>query len=99
MAQVIHEYLKLPLGMSVALIDGLVIVGALLVFDGEVVMYSIISLFVISRTIDVVQVGFVKKLFWRNYYRYFGAMQYVAYSKNGVFYSYAKTCRSGYRAD
>lgn len=57
-AQVIHEYLKLPLGMSMALIDGLVIVGALLVFDGEVVMYSIISLFVISRTIDVVQVGF-----------------------------------------
>lgn len=57
-AQVIHEYLKLPLGMSVALIDGLVIICALLVFDGEVVMYSIISLFVISRTIDVVQVGF-----------------------------------------
>lgn len=57
-AQIIHEYVKLPLGMSVALIDGLVIVFALLVFDGEVVMYSIISLFVISRTIDVVQVGF-----------------------------------------
>ncbi|MBT2731681.1 YitT family protein [Carnobacterium sp. ISL-102] len=57
-AQIIHEHLRLPLGMSVAIIDGLVIVCALLVFDSEVVMYSIISLFVISRTIDVVQVGF-----------------------------------------
>lgn len=57
-ARMIHEYIKLPLGMSVALIDGLVIVCALIVFDGEVVMYSIISLFIISRTIDIVQVGF-----------------------------------------
>jgi len=57
-ALIIHEHIRLPLGMSVAIIDGLVIVCALLVFDGEVVMYSIISLFVISRTIDVVQVGF-----------------------------------------
>lgn len=57
-AQVIHVYLKLPLGTSVALIDGLVILAALIAFDGEIVMFSIISLFVISRTIDMIQVGF-----------------------------------------
>ncbi|ALV20864.1 hypothetical protein NY10_243 [Carnobacterium antarcticum] len=57
-AQVIHVYLRLPLGTSVALVDGLVIVTALIAFDGEVVMFSIISLFVISRTIDLIQVGF-----------------------------------------
>ena len=57
-AQIIHVYLKLPLGTSVALIDGLVIFSALVVFDAEVVMYSMISLFVISRTIDIIQVGF-----------------------------------------
>ena len=57
-AQIIHVYLKLPLGTSVALVDGVVISAALIAFDAETVMYSIISLFVISRTIDIIQVGF-----------------------------------------
>jgi uncharacterized membrane-anchored protein YitT (DUF2179 family) len=55
-AQIIHVYLKLPLGTSVALVDGFVISAALIAFDAETVMYSIISLFVISRTIDIIQV-------------------------------------------
>lgn len=57
-ALIIHKYLRLPMGGSVALIDGLIVLSALLVFNVETVMYSLISLFIISRVIDLVQVGF-----------------------------------------
>ncbi|MEG3016984.1 MULTISPECIES: YitT family protein [Carnobacterium] len=57
-ALVIHKYLRLPKGTSVALIDGLIVFSAFLVFDVDIVMYSLMSLFIISRVIDLVQVGF-----------------------------------------
>ncbi|SFH60427.1 Uncharacterized membrane-anchored protein YitT, contains DUF161 and DUF2179 domains [Pisciglobus halotolerans] len=56
-AQVVHEYLHLPLGLSAGLVDGLVIVAAFAAFDAETIMYSMIALFIVSRTIDLIQVG------------------------------------------
>lgn len=55
--QIFYKYLQLPLGFSTIIVDGTIIFLALLAFDGETVMYSLISLFIISRTIDLVQVG------------------------------------------
>lgn len=57
-SQIIHVYFKLPLGTSVAMVDGIIIASALLVLDSDTVMYSILSLVATSRTIDIVQVGF-----------------------------------------
>lgn len=57
-AQILHEYVHLPLGFSTALSDGVVIFAALIAFDAETIMYSMISLFIITRSIDLVQVGF-----------------------------------------
>lgn len=56
-AMMIHKYLRLPMGVSLALIDGLIVLSALFAFDTEIVMYSLISLFIISRVVDLVQVG------------------------------------------
>ena len=56
-AQIFHEYFHLPLGISTGLVDGLIILMAFVAFDAEVVMYSLIALFLMSRTIDLTQVG------------------------------------------
>ncbi len=56
--QIIYKYLNLQLGFTTLMVDGAIIMIALLVFDVETVMYSIIALFIISRTIDLVQLGF-----------------------------------------
>lgn len=56
-AQILHEYLRLPLGLSTGLVDAVVILLALITFDSETVMYSLIALFIVSRTIDLTQVG------------------------------------------
>jgi uncharacterized membrane-anchored protein YitT (DUF2179 family) len=56
--QIFYQVLRMPLGISTFLIDGAVIFTALLVFDVETVMYAAISLFLMSRVIDLVQMGF-----------------------------------------
>ncbi|WP_208558664.1 YitT family protein [Marinilactibacillus kalidii] len=56
--QILYQYARLQFGLSTVLVDGTVIFLALIVFDPETVMYSLISLFIISRTIDLVQLGF-----------------------------------------
>lgn len=56
--QIIYQFLNVKLGLGTVLVDGAIILIALLVFDAETVMYSIIALFIISRTIDLVQLGF-----------------------------------------
>lgn len=56
--QILHRYARLPFGVSTILVDGSVVFTALIVFDTETVMYSVISLFITSRTIDLVQLGF-----------------------------------------
>ncbi|MDT1939092.1 YitT family protein [Carnobacterium divergens] len=57
LSQIMNKYLKIPMGACVGIIDGMVVLSALLVFDLNTVMYSLISLFIISRVIDLVQVG------------------------------------------
>jgi len=56
-AQIIHKYTGLTLGACVAMIDGLIVISAAVVFDLELGMYALIGLFVTSKTIDFVQVG------------------------------------------
>lgn len=59
-AQIIHKYTGLTLGTCVVMIDGLIVISAALVFDIERGLYALIGLFVTSKTIDLVQVGFVR---------------------------------------
>ncbi|WP_082235943.1 YitT family protein [Halobacillus massiliensis] len=56
-AQVLHKFTHLPLGVSVALFDGLIVITSALVFSLEEGLYALIGLFATSRTIDFVQVG------------------------------------------
>ncbi|WP_254434121.1 YitT family protein [Halobacillus sp. Marseille-Q1614] len=56
-AQVLHKFTHLPLGVSVALFDGLIVLTSALVFSLEEGLYALIGLFATSRTIDFVQVG------------------------------------------
>lgn len=56
-AQIVNKYTGLSLGTCVAIIDGMVVLTAAMVFDLERGMYALIALFVTSKTIDLVQVG------------------------------------------
>lgn len=57
-AQLIQKYTGLGYGMAVAMLDGLVIVTAGIVFSPEKALYALIGLFVTTKTIDIVQIGF-----------------------------------------
>ncbi|WP_066175655.1 YitT family protein [Bacillus marinisedimentorum] len=57
-AQIIHKYTGISLGASVAVIDGIIVTTAAVVFDIERGLYALIGLYVTSKTIDLVQVGF-----------------------------------------
>src|SRR5581483_828105 len=57
-AQIVHKYTGLTLGTCVVLIDGLIVLTAAVVFDIEKALYAIIGLYVTSKTIDFIQVGF-----------------------------------------
>ncbi|WP_281890822.1 YitT family protein [Paenibacillus sp. YYML68] len=56
-AQILHKYTGLSFGLSVALLDGLVIVAAGYFISLENAMYALIGLFVTSKTINIVQIG------------------------------------------
>lgn len=56
-AQILHKFTHLSLGICVALIDGFVVIAAMFVFDIESGLYALIGLFATSKTIDLVQVG------------------------------------------
>ncbi len=56
-AQIIHKYFGLSLGTCVAIIDGMIVLTAAIVFDIEQGLYALIALFVTSKTIDLVQIG------------------------------------------
>ena len=58
LAQIITKYTGLTLGTSVLLIDGVIAVSAAIVFDLEKGLYAIVGLFVTTKTIDVIQMGF-----------------------------------------
>lgn len=57
-AQIINKFTGLTLGTCVALIDGLIVLSAAVVLNIESGLYALIGLFVTSKTIDLVQVGF-----------------------------------------
>ena len=57
-ANVINKYAGISLGNSQGLIDASVIIAAAFVFDGEKALYAIISLFITSKAIDLIQLGF-----------------------------------------
>lgn len=56
-SQILHKYTGLSLGVCVAIFDGLVILFAGIVFDPEKALLALIALFVTSKTIDIVQMG------------------------------------------
>lgn len=57
-AQIINKFTGISLGKCVALIDGIIVITASIVFSIEQGLYALIALFVTSKTIDLVQVGF-----------------------------------------
>jgi uncharacterized membrane-anchored protein YitT (DUF2179 family) len=56
-AQIIHKYTGLTLGTCVALLDGFIVLAAAFVFDIERGLYALIGLYVTSKTIDIIQIG------------------------------------------
>ncbi|MGN7471645.1 YitT family protein [Brevibacillus sp. SAFN-007a] len=56
-SQILHKFTGISLGACVAVFDGLVILFAGIVFDPEKALYALIALFVTSKTIDIVQMG------------------------------------------
>ncbi|QWF28774.1 YitT family protein [Bacillus velezensis] len=56
--QIIHKYTGLSLGTCLAIMDGLIVLSAMLVFGVEQGLYAMLGVFISSKTIDVVQVGF-----------------------------------------
>ena len=59
-SQIVNKYFKISLVVSVFVVDGFVIATALLVFTKDTVLFSLISLFIIGRVIDRVQVGVLR---------------------------------------
>jgi uncharacterized membrane-anchored protein YitT (DUF2179 family) len=57
-AQIVHKYTGLSLGLCVAAIDGCIVLSAAIFLNLESGMYALIALFVTSKTIDLVQIGF-----------------------------------------
>jgi len=58
LAQIITKYTGFSLGTSVLLIDGIIAISAAIVFDLEKGLYALIGLYVTTKTIDIVQLGF-----------------------------------------
>lgn len=58
LAQIITKFTGLSLGTSVLLIDGIIAISAAVVFDLEKGLYSLIGLYVTTKTIDIIQLGF-----------------------------------------
>lgn len=57
-AQLLHKYTGIGYGLAIALFDGIVIVAAGFIFTPEKALLALIGLYVTTKTIDVVQLGF-----------------------------------------
>lgn len=55
--QIVSKYFNMSLGVAVFIVDGIIIAGALLAFPKDTVLFSVISLFIIGRVVDRIQVG------------------------------------------
>lgn len=56
-AQIIHKFTGLSLGLAILMIDGLIVLSSAIAFDIELALFALISLYITSKTIDLVQVG------------------------------------------
>jgi len=57
LAQIFHKYTGISLGVAVLFMDGLVVITSGIAFGPERALYAFISLFITSKTIDIVQLG------------------------------------------
>jgi uncharacterized membrane-anchored protein YitT (DUF2179 family) len=57
-AQILHKFTGISLGLCIAIFDGTIVLTSAFVFSVEQALYALIGLFVTSRTIDIIQVGF-----------------------------------------
>lgn len=57
-ASIINKYTGVSIGNSQGIIDGCVIIAAAFIFNPEKALYSIISLFITTKAIDLIQLGF-----------------------------------------
>ncbi|QHS23274.1 YitT family protein [Virgibacillus sp. MSP4-1] len=57
-AAILHKFTGISLGICMAFIDGLIVTSAAFVFNLEHSLYALVGLFMTSRTIDIIQVGF-----------------------------------------
>lgn len=55
--QIVHKYTNMSLGVAVFVVDGIIIATALFAFPQDTVLFSVISLFIIGRVVDRIQVG------------------------------------------
>ena len=55
--QILNKYTPLPLGMVLLIVDGIIVAISAIAFPPDTVMYSILSLGVVSLTIDKMMVG------------------------------------------
>lgn len=58
LAQIITKFTGITLGTSVLFIDGMIAISAAIVFDLEKGLYALIGLYVTTKTIDIIQLGF-----------------------------------------
>lgn len=55
--QLIHKYTPLPLGVTMAIVDGLIVAVGFIAFDPDTVMYSIIALMTITYIVNRMMSG------------------------------------------
>ena len=55
--QIVHKFTNMSLGVAVFVVDGIIIATALFAFPKDTVLFSVISLFIIGRVVDRIQVG------------------------------------------
>lgn len=56
-AQLLHKFTGISLGGAILVMDGIVVFTSGVVFGPENALYALISLFITSKTIDMVQIG------------------------------------------
>lgn len=57
-AQIIHKYTGASLGLSIVMIDGLIVFTSALTLSLESALYALIGMYLTAKVIDVVQLGF-----------------------------------------
>ena len=55
--QILAKYFKISMGKAILIVDGLIVIGAKLVFSWEIVMYGFVVLYIISYLTDKVLLG------------------------------------------